>query len=71
VDLNGLVKALSDHPGFSVAALALTALAYVFKLYVASITDHLQTVKEVTPIAQKLAEGAEALERMMLETRKG
>jgi hypothetical protein len=68
-DPSSIVELLKS--GYGVAAVALIALAYVFKLYVGSQNDHLATVREITPIAAKLAEGAEALERMMVEVRKG
>lgn len=60
-----MVTMLVDHPGFGVAVLAIAGLVYVFKLYVAAQNAHLQTAMMIAPLAEKLPDVVETLERMI------
>jgi hypothetical protein len=60
-----LVKAFAEHPAAAIAALLALALGVLFKMYAGSQAELLRVALMVAPVAEKLAEGTKALERMI------
>ncbi len=65
MDFNALFKAFVDHPGAAVAVAEAVALGYLFKELQKTHVSTLEMATKVLPVAEKLAQGMEALERML------
>lgn len=59
-----LLKALSDNPTAVIAVLSLLANGYQYREREKGHSATLDIAKSVLPLAEKLADGVEALERM-------
>lgn len=71
-----LLKGIVEHPTACMLAVALIALAFLYKAREADRTakeaqiqklndDHKATIEKVIPVAEKLADGVNTLERLM------
>lgn len=59
-----LVKALSEHPAPAITAMAVAALAYLFKELRQQEREHRETLTKILPLAEKMADASEGLERI-------
>jgi hypothetical protein len=64
VDVGALIKFFVESPGATVAVVEAAAIGYLFRELMKSHASTLETATKVLPVAEKLAQGMEALERM-------
>lgn len=65
MDFGGFVNLFAAHPGAAVAVAEAGALVYLFKELMKSHASNLETALRIAPVAEKLAEGVDALERLL------
>lgn len=65
MDFGVLFKAFVEHPAAAVAAGEALALVYIFRELMKSQASNLQTAMSIAPIAAKLAEAVDAVERIL------
>lgn len=65
MDFSGAVKLFAQFPGAAVAVAEAGAVIYLFKELMRAHAAGLETALKVAPIAEKLAMGVDALERLL------
>jgi hypothetical protein len=65
MDFGAVVRFFAEYPGATVAVGEAFAIAYLFKALQTSQGTTLDIATKVLPVAEKLAAGMEALERVL------